>query len=99
MDSYYKDLRNVIDRADQNVNTTELRDAIDTFRIQAEQAVALEAQAKSTHDEALKQIVNHKYRDYQRGFTSQGGLPGREFYKHVVFAPGIDTGGYLVALD
>ena len=23
---------------------------------------------------------------------SQGGLPDREFYKHVVFAPGLDTG-------
>ncbi|KAG7001495.1 glutamate carboxypeptidase [Physcia stellaris] len=31
-------------------------------------------------------------RDFQRGFTSVGGLPEREFYKHVVNAPGIDTG-------
>ncbi|KAK8073719.1 hypothetical protein PG994_004618 [Apiospora phragmitis] len=36
--------------------------------------------------------VNQKSRDFQRGFVSQGGLPGREFYKHVVFAPGVDTG-------
>lgn len=31
-------------------------------------------------------------RDFQRGFTSAGGLPDREFYRHVVNAPGIDTG-------
>jgi N-acetylated-alpha-linked acidic dipeptidase len=92
MDIYYKDLRSVIADADEDVDTSELREAIDTFRTQAEQAVALQEQALSTGDDALLAVVNHKYRDFQRGFTSQGGLPGREFYQHVVFAPGLDTG-------
>ena len=92
MESYFQELRVVIDRADQNVDTSELKDAIATFRTQAEEAVALEMQAKQTGDAALMDVVNHKYRDFQRGFTSQGGLPGREFYQHVVFAPGLDTG-------
>ncbi len=45
-----------------------------------------------TNDTDLITVVNHKYRDFQRGFVSQGGLPGREFYRHVVTAPGLDTG-------
>jgi len=36
--------------------------------------------------------IDAKLRDFSRGFVSQGGLPGKEFYKHVVFAPGSDTG-------
>ncbi|KAL8782086.1 MAG: hypothetical protein Q9213_005727 [Squamulea squamosa] len=31
-------------------------------------------------------------KSWRWGFTSAGGLPDREFYKHVVNAPGIDTG-------
>jgi len=37
-------------------------------------------------------VQNHKARDFSRGFTSQGGLPTREFYQHTIFAPGRDTG-------
>ena len=92
MDIYYKDLRDTIDASPEEIDTSELRDAIDTFRTQAEEAHAEMQQAIDTADEALIQVVNHKYRDYQRGFTSQGGLPNREFYQHVVFAPGLDTG-------
>lgn len=92
MDIYYKDLRATIDASGEDIDTSELRDAIDTFAAQAKEAAALMQQAVDTGDEALIQVVNHKYRDYQRGFTSQGGLPNREFYQHVVFAPGLDTG-------
>lgn len=94
MDIYYKDLRDTIDASGEDVDTTELREAIDTFAAQAKEAAALMQQAIDTGNEALIQVQNHKYRDYQRGFTSQGGLPNREFYKHVVFAPGLDTGEY-----
>ena len=48
--------------------------------------------AVSSNNTELLQVVNHKFRDFQRGFTSQGGLPDREFYQHTIFAPGIDTG-------
>ena len=92
MDIYYKDLQETISTAGVDIDTSELRAAIDTFATQAQEATALMQQAQASGDEALIQVVNHKYRDYQRGFTSQGGLPNREFYKHVVFAPGLDTG-------
>lgn len=92
MDLYYSELRGVIANATQDVDTSELRSAIDEFRVQAEQAVALQEQAMAKGDAALTKVVNGKYRDFQRGFTSQGGLPDREFYRHLIFAPGLDTG-------
>lgn len=96
MDLYYTELRGVIANATQDVDTSELREAIDTFRGQAQEVVALQKLAVGMGDEALVGVVNGKLRDFQRGFTSQGGLPGREFYQHVVFAPGLDTGEYCV---
>lgn len=95
MDIYYTDLQEVISTANRTIDTSELRQAIDTFRTQAQEAQALEQQAMSMGDEALLEVVNRKKRDFQRGFVSQGGLPGREFYKHVVFAPGLDTGKFI----
>ena len=92
MDLYYKDLRKTIAQSNHALDTSELRTAIDTFRTQAEEAKALEQQARTSGNSALVDVVNTKYRDFQRGFTSQGGLPNREFFKHVVFAPGLDTG-------
>jgi N-acetylated-alpha-linked acidic dipeptidase len=84
----------VISSSSSNVSVTELRDAIDTFRSQANEVVELSQLAVSSNDTELLQVVNHKYRDFQRGFTSQGGLANREFYQHTIFAPGIDTGKF-----
>lgn len=92
MDSYYEDLRYTIGNASQNVDTTALREAIDTFRAQAQEAEDLMASAVAANNADLITVQNHKFRDYHRGFTNQGGLPNREFYRHVVFAPGLDTG-------
>ena len=74
------------------LDTSALSAAIDTFSQSADDVMALRDQAVSMDDANLKTVVNHKFRDFQRGFVSQGGLPGRDFYKHVAFAPGIDTG-------
>ncbi|KAJ0159867.1 putative glutamate carboxypeptidase, partial [Colletotrichum tanaceti] len=74
------------------LDLSELSDAVDVFAARADEVKALERLAVATDDAALIAVVNHKYRDFQRGFVSQGGLPGREFYKHVVTAPGLDTG-------
>ncbi|KAK6077777.1 glutamate carboxypeptidase-like protein 2 [Seiridium cupressi] len=92
MDSYYDDLQGTINETSTTLDTNPLRAAIDYF---AQSALQLEQQATealSGNDTAQLTIVNHKYRDFQRGFVSQGGLPGREFFKHLIFAPGLDTG-------
>lgn len=36
--------------------------------------------------------VNHKYKELERHFLFEGGLDGRSWFKHVVFAPGVWTG-------
>lgn len=92
MDIYFDELSEVIGSSSGNVSIAELRDAIDTFRVQANEAVELSELAVSSNNTELLQVVNHKLRDFQRGFTSQGGLPNREFYRHLIFAPGVDTG-------
>ena len=90
--SYYEDLRATVNSTSSTLNTSELAAAITQFESSANEAMALRDQAVSTNDAALKTVVNRKLRDFQRGFTSAGGLPDREFYKHVVNAPGVDTG-------
>jgi N-acetylated-alpha-linked acidic dipeptidase len=92
MDLYFEELSEFVDASSGNVSISELRDAIDTFRTQANEVTELSQLAISTNNTELLQVVNHKYRDFQRGFTSQGGLVDREFYQHTIFAPGIDTG-------
>ena len=80
--------------AGAEVDIAPLGDAIEIFN-QAATAfmTALESAAStSPSDPENINTLNHKLRDFHRGFTSQGGLPGREFYRHVIFAPGLDTG-------
>nr|AJD23169.1 glutamate carboxypeptidase [Onygena corvina] len=52
-------------------------------------------QRKARYHRSNRKLVKHLnsvYRDFGRGFVSQGGLPDREFYKHMLYAPGLDTG-------
>lgn len=37
-------------------------------------------------------MVNSKYKQLERNFLYDGGLDGRSWYKHVIFAPGLWTG-------
>lgn len=92
MNSYYEDLLQTLNRTKSQLDTTQLRAAITEFEGRTKEVKALETLALTIGDRMLLEVVNRKYRDFQRGFVSQGGLPTREFYKHVVFAPGIDTG-------
>lgn len=89
---YHEALVTAIAGADFELDISELDDAIGVFETRAKEVKDLEELARLRDDKALKTVVNHKYRDFQRGFVSQGGLPGREFYRNVIHAPGIDTG-------
>ncbi|CAG9940948.1 unnamed protein product [Clonostachys rosea f. rosea IK726] len=90
--AYRDDLIEVIDQYGATIDLTDLSDAIEEFALRAEEVKKLEVSALGLHDEAQIQLANSKYRDFQRGFVSQGGLPDREFFRHVVNAPGLDTG-------
>ena len=53
---------------------------------------AIRDAAVVSNDVRLIKELNRKARDFSREFINQGGLPGRPFYQHLLFAPGIDTG-------
>ncbi|ETI29254.1 hypothetical protein G647_01707 [Cladophialophora carrionii CBS 160.54] len=89
--SYLNDLRDLVEseNATSSVDLSPLEDAIATFNASA---AAITAFIQNSTTEADFKIINSKLRDFSRGFVSQGGLPTREFYRHVAFAPGLDTG-------
>jgi N-acetylated-alpha-linked acidic dipeptidase len=89
---YLEDLDEAIAASGEEIDTAPIAKAIDVFEKAANAIDAIAKTAASSKDAGLVKLVNSKYRDFQRGFVSQGGLPNREFYKHVVTAPGLDTG-------
>jgi len=71
------------------IDLSPLEAAISTFN---DSATAITSFMQTASTKEQYKAINAKLRDFSRGFVSQGGLPTREFYKHVVFAPGQDTG-------
>lgn len=91
---YFTDLVAVVAQANatDTLDLSPLAAAIDDFDTAATCIAKVASEAAVSGDEALVNPVNRAYRDFQRGFTSQGLLPGRQSFSHVIFAPGIDTG-------
>jgi N-acetylated-alpha-linked acidic dipeptidase len=78
------------------VDTKILDEGIANFRKSAEK---LDAEAVGLDDPAAEDAqrkivgVNERYMKIERGFLRKdGGLPGREWFKHMVFAPGLWLG-------
>lgn len=94
MTGYLTTLEGVVSSAGDNYTSLDLkplRSAIQNFNATSA-ALARAIAFTPSSDTATINNLNGKLRDYQRGFVSQGGLPNREFYRNVVFAPGLDTG-------
>jgi N-acetylated-alpha-linked acidic dipeptidase len=91
-ETYLSDLNDTIASYNGTLDLSALTAAISTFNTSALEFNALRETAVSSSDSALLKVQNQKARDFSRGFTSQGGLPGREFFQHLIFAPGLDTG-------
>lgn len=75
-----------------DLDISALRTSVANFANMAQMATDYAAAALESGNEEAMHLINGKFRDFHRGFTSQGGLPNRDFYKHVLFAPGLDTG-------
>lgn len=93
MTSYLTALEGTVKAGGSNYSSLDLspiESAIQTFNKSASAIAKLIASSSS--DAQMIRLINAKLRDYQRGFVSQGGLPNRQYYKNVVFAPGLDTG-------
>lgn len=92
--SYLMTLEGVVQEGGDNYTSLDLSPlsaAIATFNTSASAMAQLIASTDPSDATAVN-TINTKLRDYQRAFVSQGGLPNREFYKNVAFAPGLDTG-------
>lgn len=92
--AYLEDLTEVIENAGADIDVSELAAAVAVFEEAATKIEDMKrhiSAARLGSPNPIKRL-NQIYRDFQRGFVSQGGLPKREFYKHVVTAPGLDTG-------
>ena len=94
MRAWLEDLKGVIGAANAttSVKIGELESAVAAFGDSAQQFNAARDMAVSSNSSLVIRQLNYKARNFGRGFVSQGGLPDREFYRHLVFAPGVDTG-------
>ncbi|KAF2762514.1 Zn-dependent exopeptidase [Pseudovirgaria hyperparasitica] len=94
LDTYLSALTSTLEStgAANSLDTLPLSSAITYFQSHITDITSAYTNALVSDDAALISIVNAKLRDFQRGFISQGGLPGREFYQHAIYAPGLDTG-------
>lgn len=93
LQSYLSELNSTITESDYpGLDLSPLESAIAEFEHQASHIAQVAETASAFGDEVLLGVVNAKFRDFARGFASQGGLPGRETFKNVVSAPGIDNG-------
>jgi len=95
---WYRDLISLINSLpdpaalQQKLQISLVGDAVKEFQAKVKSLNAYIAEPEFLNDTKKVTGINHKYRDFQRAFVGQGGLPGREFYKNVAYAPGIDTG-------
>jgi N-acetylated-alpha-linked acidic dipeptidase len=92
LEKYFTELNETIGATNYTIDLAPLTAALSDFSTATSEFESLRSQALQTNDTALLTVQNHKARDFSRGFTSQGGLPTREFYQHTIFAPGRDTG-------
>ncbi|KAH7130248.1 hypothetical protein B0J11DRAFT_429498 [Dendryphion nanum] len=93
LQSYVAELNDTVSSSSlSNLSLSPLIAAINEFSAQAANIAKAADQAKAFDNTVLLGVVNSKYRDFARGFASAGGLPGRETFKNVISAPGIDNG-------
>ncbi|EMD65732.1 hypothetical protein COCSADRAFT_170206 [Bipolaris sorokiniana ND90Pr] len=94
MQAWLEDLRKLVSSTNGTaaVIVEQLEDTITAFEEAARLFNAIRDAAVVSNDVRLIKELNRKARDFSREFINQGGLPGRPFYQHLLFAPGIDTG-------
>jgi N-acetylated-alpha-linked acidic dipeptidase len=94
MRAWLEELGGIVKEANATtiLDLKELADSVAVFEDAAQEFNAARDMAVKSNNSLHLEQLNHKARDFGRGFVSQGGLPGRQFYRHFVFAPGVDTG-------
>lgn len=93
LSAYLAELNETVADSDlPSLDISPIADAVAEFTEQAENIAKVAQTAVSFDDGVILEVVNSKYKDFSRGFASAGGLPGRETFKNVISAPGIDNG-------
>jgi N-acetylated-alpha-linked acidic dipeptidase len=93
LQSYLSELNEtVVESEFPDLDLTPIIDAVAEFEHQASHISSIAQQSIGFNDSVILAVVNSKFRDFSRGFASAGGLPGRETFKNVISAPGIDNG-------
>ncbi|KAI8941146.1 hypothetical protein NX059_002383 [Plenodomus lindquistii] len=97
MRAYLRDLELLVRKGNATTLVlSPLRSSIALFEAAAKHFEERQSQA-ALSDSTLLHELNGRARDFSRGFIGQGGLPSREFYQNLIFAPGVDTGYSPVA--
>jgi N-acetylated-alpha-linked acidic dipeptidase len=78
---YFDDLKKVVSSSKGELDLGPIDHAIKVFGKAAKNFDAV-ARNVGEHDVTLRKTVNYKLKTFERAFAHQGGLPGREFYKH-----------------
>ncbi|KAI1941916.1 hypothetical protein LOZ58_003863 [Ophidiomyces ophidiicola] len=92
LNKYLAKLKELLAKSNVKLDLSKLELSIKTFTEAVKLFTATKQLANITKDNELLDTINHKMRDFERAFVTQGGLPDRAFYKHVIYAPGVDTG-------
>lgn len=93
MTAYLDDLRVVLRNANVSAEEVDLEPLVSAIRDFNASAAALPLPNSSSNTTSIPpSTLNTALKSYQRGFTSSSGLPRRPYFRHVVFAPGLDTG-------
>lgn len=90
----YEDLEDKLEERFSNytLDLTTLSDAVSAFESAGKRIDKLAKQALALNDTVLLSEVNTKFREFSRGFASEGLLPGRYSFYNVVSAPGLESG-------
>ncbi|CUS07818.1 unnamed protein product [Tuber aestivum] len=92
LQSMLSDLKGEIATAGMTLNLSPLEVAIVRFAAAAGDIMVIkEALEPGEWGGAQETIVNERIGKFERGFIGDG-LPGRVFYKHLIYAPGVETG-------
>ncbi|PWW78581.1 Zn-dependent exopeptidase [Tuber magnatum] len=92
LQSMLSDLKSEIATAGMTLDLSTLEAAISRFTAAAGDLMAIkEALEPGEWGGEQETIVNERLGKFERGFIGDG-LPGRVFYKHLIYAPGVETG-------
>lgn len=85
LSKYYQQLLSAVEASGLDLDLGPVSTAITGFATIANKFMPFAAGL--AEDDSKLKAINTRLKTFGRGFITQGGLPGREFYKHSMFPP------------